>query len=265
VIKGNVDDKFAAKLTTALAFEGGDSVLEIEEAWVEATALPAGFGARIGRLASGIGYLNEKHSHQWDFDDQPLPYRAFLDGRYIDNGVQLLWLAPTDLYVELGGEVLQGEGGPSGLTTRSLFANIGGDVGTSSSWMAGGSYLEIDDMTSLSIAHAIWKWAPQGNWKQQNFVFQTEYFERRETGTETGWYAQAVYQPVQRWRFGARADGLQLESNDPRRFSVMMDWSNSEFSRLRLQFAREDDGTDTSNEWGLQYIHSIGAHGAHTF
>ena len=120
-------------------------------------------------------------------------------------------------------------------------------------------------MTSLSVAHGIWKWAPQGNWKQQNFVFQTEYFERRESSTETGWYAQAVYQPVQRWRFGARADALDLATNDSRRFSVMMDWSNSEFSRLRLQFAREDDGTDTSNEWGLQYIHSIGAHGAHSF
>ncbi len=265
VIKGNVDDKFAAKLTAALAFEGGESALGIEEAWVETTALPAGFGARMGRLASGIGYLNEKHSHQWDFADQPLPYRAFMGGRYIDNGVQLRWLAPTDLYVELGGELLQGEGDPSGLDSRSMFANIGGDIGTSSSWMAGGSYLEIDDMTSLSVAHAIWKWAPQGNWKQQNFIFQTEYFERRETSNETGWYAQAVFQPVQRWRFGLRADGLQLEASDPRRYTVMMDWSNSEFSRLRLQFGREDDGTDTGNEWGLQYVHSIGAHGAHSF
>ena len=118
VIKGNVDDKFAAKLTAALAFEEGDSVLEIEEAWVETTALPSGFGARMGRLASGIGYLNEKHSHQWDFADQPLPYRAFMGRRYIDNGLQLRWLAPTDVYLEPGGEILQGEGDPSGLASR---------------------------------------------------------------------------------------------------------------------------------------------------
>jgi len=265
IINANVDDKFTAWLTAALAFEDGESVLEIEEAWVEATALPAGFGARMGRFASGIGYLNEKHSHQWDFTDQPLPYQAFLDGRYVDNGVQLRWLAPTNLYMEFGGEVLQGEGDPSGLAASSLFANVGGDVGTDSSWLAGGSYLELDDMTRLSAAHFVWKWAPQGNWKQKNLVVQTEYFERRELGTDTGWYAQAVYQPVQRWRFGARADGLQLDSADARRFSLMMDWSNSEFSRLRLQVARDDDGAVTSNEWGLQYIHSIGAHGAHAF
>ena len=267
IMQANVDDKFRAWLTAAIALEDGESVIEIEESWVEATALPAGFGARIGRFASGIGYLNEKHSHQWDFADQPLPYQAFLDGRYFDGGVQMRWLAPTDVYMELGGEVLQGEGGSSGLNSRSVFANVGGDIGINSSWLAGGSYLEPDDSTSISIAHFVWKWAPQGNWRQRNFVFQTEYIERSDSVTDTGWYAQAVFQPVQRWRFGARADALQLDTdaNDPRRYTLMADWSNSEFSRLRLQFARSDDGSDTSNEWGLQYIVSIGAHGAHKF
>jgi hypothetical protein len=45
----------------------------------------------------------------------------------------------------------------------------------------------------------------------------------------------------------------------------MMDWSNSEFSRLRLQFARNESAIDDGNQWSLQYIHSIGAHGAHEF
>jgi hypothetical protein len=113
IMSANVDDKFAAYLTAALAFEDGESELEVEEAWVETTAMPAGFSARFGRMFSGIGYLNAKHSHTWDFADQALPYQAFLDGRYVDNGVQLRWLAPTDLYVEIGGEIMQGEDDPS--------------------------------------------------------------------------------------------------------------------------------------------------------
>jgi len=265
IMNANVDDKFAAYLTAALAYEDGESELEIEEAWVETTALPAGFGARFGRIASGLGYLNAKHSHQWDFVDLPLPYQAFLDGRYIDNGVQLTWLAPTDVYMELGGEILQGEGDPSGLAASTLFANVGGDVGSSSSWLAGASYLDRDDMASLSVAHFIWKWAPHGNWKDRNFVFQTEYFDYSDTGIDGGWYAQAIYQPFERWRFGARADGLQTDVDDPRRYSLMLDWSNSEFSRLRMQFTQDETGATNRNEWGLQYIHSIGAHGAHTF
>jgi hypothetical protein len=265
IMSANVDDKFAAYLTAALAFEDGESEFELEEAWVETTALPAGFSARFGRMFSGIGYLNAKHGHTWDFADQALPYQAFLDGRYVDNGMQLRWLAPTDLYVEIGGEIMQGEDDPSGLGASSVFTNVGGDVGPSSSWLAGASYLDLDATTSLSMAHFVWKWAPQGNWKQRNFVFQTEYLERRASNTETGWYAQAVYQPVQRWRFGARADALDLDGDDPRRYTVMMDWSNSEFSRLRLQFARSESAIDDGNQWGLQYIHSIGAHGAHSF
>jgi len=265
IMNANVDDKFAAYLTAALAFEDGGSELEIEEAWVETTALPAGFGARFGRVASGLGYLNAKHSHQWDFVDLPLPYQALFDGRYIDNGAQLTWLAPTDLYMELGGEILQGEGDPSGLAASTVFANVGGDVGPSSSWLAGASYLDRDGLNSLSAAHFIWKWAPLGNWKDRNFIFQTEYFDHRDNGIDGGWYAQAIYQPFARWRFGARADALDTDGDDPRRLSVMLDWSNSEFSRLRMQITRDETGLEERNEWGLQYIHSIGAHGAHTF
>ena len=265
IMNANVDDKFTAYLTAALAFEDGESELELEEAWVETTALPAGFAARFGRISSGFGYLNAKHAHQWDFADLPLPYQAFFDGRYIDNGARLTWLAPTDLYMELGGEVLQGEGDPSGLAASTLFANVGGDMGRSASWLAGASHLERDAMPSLTGAHFIWKWAPDGNWKDRNFIFQTEYFDHDDVALDGGWYAQAVFQPIPRWRIGARADALQTDGDDPRRYSVMFDWSNSEFSRLRMQFTRDQTGVTDVNAWGLQYIHSIGAHGAHSF
>ena len=60
-------------------------------------------------------------------------------------------------------------------------------------------------------------------------------------------------------------DSLDLEFDDPSRYALMFDWSNSEFSRLRFQVGRNEDALGSSNEWALQYIHSIGAHGAHTF
>ncbi|MEJ2274819.1 MAG: hypothetical protein P8Y01_09655 [Woeseiaceae bacterium] len=265
IMSANVDDKFTGYLTAALAFEDGESELELEEAWVEATALPAGLSARFGRMFSGIGYLNARHRHTWDFVDQALAYDAFLDGRYVDNGVQARWLAPTDLFIELSGEIMQGEGDPSGLGAHTLSGNIGGDVGTSHSWLAGLSRLEQDSGQELTIAHLVWKWAPDGNWRQRNFIFQSEYLENRDAFTETGWYAQAVFQPIPRWRVGARMDALEMEDHDPRRYSVMLDWSNSEFSRLRLQYARNEDASGSGNEWYFHYIHSIGAHGAHTF
>ena len=62
--------------------------VEIEEAFVDTLALPAGTGLRFGRFYSDIGYLNRVHSHAWDFRDQPLVYRAMLGSQYTDDGVQ---------------------------------------------------------------------------------------------------------------------------------------------------------------------------------
>jgi hypothetical protein len=46
----------------------------------------------------------------------------------------------------------------------------------------------------------------------------------------------------------------------------MVDWNNSEFSRLRLQYARDRSMPGvTDNQITFQYIMSLGAHGAHKF
>jgi hypothetical protein len=46
----------------------------------------------------------------------------------------------------------------------------------------------------------------------------------------------------------------------------MLDFSPSEFSRLRLQLARSRTQPDTTdNQVFLQYILSLGAHGAHRY
>ena len=313
-ISANVDDKFTAWLTVPVVIEDGEAAVEIEEAWLETLSLPAGLSARFGRFFSGIGYLNDKHAHSWDFADQPLPYQAFLGDQSLDDGVQLRWIAPTDMFLEIGAEVLRGGrypaagGANSGFGARSIYVNTGGDVGADHSWLAGVSYLDAESIerpsgdeddpllftgdSSTTIAEFVWKWAPQGNWKQRNFVFQSEFMWRNEDGIyalplagelpydadQRGWYAQAVYQPFPRWRFGTRIDSLSMsglgplfagteleDAGDPRRVSLMVDWSNSEFSRLRLQFTRDDAGSDDDNQFGIQYIHSIGAHGAHSF
>ena len=45
----------------------------------------------------------------------------------------------------------------------------------------------------------------------------------------------------------------------------MIDYSNSEFSRLRLQLQHDESGLEDNDQVILQYIMSIGAHGAHEF
>ncbi|HEY0634502.1 MAG TPA: TonB-dependent receptor [Gammaproteobacteria bacterium] len=97
---------------------------------------------------------------------------------------------------------------------------------------------------------------------------------------QSGYYAQVVYQFIPRWRAGYRYDWLDsgdvtfganagmLEPTDyhPTRHSMMVDYSPSEFSRLRLQLAQDKSMQEvTDNQVTLQYVMSIGPHGAHKF
>lgn len=107
--------------------------------------------------------------------------------------------------------------------------------------------------------------------------------------TQAGWYAQAVYRFLPQWRAAYRHDRLDhgtvsngivdnglgpttadfpllMTAYNPTRNTVMVDWSATEFSRLRLQLAQDKSRADiTDNQIVLQYILSLGAHGAHTF
>jgi hypothetical protein len=150
----------------------------------------------------------------------------------------------------------------------------------------------------------VWKWAPNGNTVDRNFKFQAEYLRRKEDGSlafdstatnlsdayrsdQSGWYVQGAYQFMPRWRVGLRyeelnsgnpdiglvnsgtltaADFPRLAENDPKRTTAMVDFSPSEFSRFRLQFARDEARfNEPDNQVFLQYIMSLGAHGAHKF
>jgi hypothetical protein len=327
-IAANIDQTLRGQLTLALAPEGG---AEVEEAYLRTLALPAGLTARAGRFLSGIGYVNGQHAHAWDFVDAPLAYKAMLGGQMKTDGVQLKWVAPTELFAELGAELGAGGAFPStdrnsnGATVAALFGHLGGDLGTDHSWRAGLSLLatsprdrRYDDVDSLGnpvgnafsgrsrtwLADAVWKWAPAGNASERSLVVQGEYFHRRETGslafdveganldgsygsTQSGFYGQAVWQFMPRWRLGYRYDRLDsgtpaiglvdagmltaadlplLMAYTPKRNSLMVDYSPSEFSRWRLQLARDQSRPEaTDNQLWLQYVVSLGAHGAHNY
>lgn len=264
----------------AVAF-GGDNSVSVEEAYIETTSLGNGLTLKGGRFFSSIGYQNSQHAHVWDFVDPPLAYQAMLGGQYADDGLQLAWLAPTDTFLELRGEVGRGltfpglDASRNGPGSAALSLHSGGDIGASSSWRAGLSVLDArgdagTPSTRVWVADGVWKWAPGGNATRTNFKLQAEYLRSIQDGRpiQSGWYTQALYQFMRGWRMGLRTERLDPGTADPkpRRNSLMLDWSPSEFSRVRLQYSRDQArpfGAD--NQWFLQYIMSLGAHGAHGF
>jgi len=96
------------------------SHIEVEEAYLKTRSLPAGFQIKGGKFLSDIGYINSRHSHDWDFVDRPLVSEyLFGDHGLQETGIQATWLAPSDTYSLFGLEVLQG--------TNSQLANQVGE------------------------------------------------------------------------------------------------------------------------------------------
>ena len=154
------------------------------------------------------------------------------------------------------------------------------------------------------VVDAMLKWTAAGDPRRRYLKLQGEYMDRTEDGdlsytalaptlsdsyraSQSGWYVQGVYQFLPRWRVGARYDSLDsgtpkiglIESGTlgwddfpllapatPSRTTLMLDWNLSEFSRLRTQYAWDDARPGpTDEQFFLQYIYALGAHGAHKF
>ncbi len=329
IMSANIDDMFYGQMTYALVAEGDETAIELEEAFFETIALGAGWSIRAGRFLSDIGYMNSKHGHVQDFVDMPVVYRAMLGGNYFDDGIQISWLAPTDIYSQFGVEVFKGDAFPSGgssddeFATWTAFMKFGGDWNVEHSWQAGlslwkndsldrqggghhhGSHEEVEEVASfagdseLMLIDFVYKWAPKGNAKEQNLKLQFEYFDRDENGLiqmlgsdpfeqttyygkQKGYYLQGVYQFIPKWRVGMRYDfidsdnygsdedvleeaGLLSAEDNLEKWSLMMDYSHSEFSRFRIQYSEENLSDVADKRLYFQYIMSIGSHGAHSY
>ena len=204
------------------------------------------------------------------------------------------------VFVHLGGDIGEQHSwraGVSHLSTQATDRDV--DVSDTS---GEGVEIPFTGKSKTSIVDVVYKWSIAPG---RSFKLQLETFRRKETGsltcadagsatslcateisdtvarTQKGGYVQAVYQFDKAWRAGLRLDRLNSGSTTygsalagvlpvvdytPKRSSVMLDWSPSEFSRLRLQLAKDQAQQGlTDKQVTLQYIMSLGAHGAHRF
>jgi len=327
-INSNIDHLFYGQLSIGLVEHDGTTEVDLEEAYIETLGLGEGFSIRAGRFSSAIGYQNQQHSHVWDFADTPLIYTSVWGETYLDDGVRLSWLAPTELYLNFGVEAFSGGRYPAGgeksdsIGSYVVYSTFGDDIGTNHSWQMGLSYFSADVINRESSSYAnesslssedtgftgdsdvyginlVYKWAPDGNTRTQNFKLQFEYFQVDEsgvislldnvplessnyTGDQSGFYVQGLYQFTAYWHSALRFDQLKssnsaddlsvlneanLNNNGvtPQRISAMLEWVPSQFSRVRLQYNIDESSDRKNNQIIIQYTMSMGAHGAHEF
>ncbi len=214
VMSANIDNTFYGKATLGFHNDDGSTEVDLEEAYIQTLGLGNGLTIKAGRFFSAMGYLNEHHVHTWDFADAPLIYRGLFGDQLRDDGLQLVYVAPTDTFLQVGAELLSGSYFPAGgeqndVGAATVFANIGGDIGIAHSWQLGLSHWQANDIegrtsgghshggttteetpsfdgdSKISALDFVYKWAPNGNPQNKHVKFQFEYFDRQEDGAIT--------------------------------------------------------------------------------
>jgi hypothetical protein len=275
------------------------SGVEVEEAMVTTTSLPADLQVKAGVFRSALGRQNGQHLHVQSFTRRPLLNAAYLgtDGLRAP-GVQVSWLLPVPFFLQLDVEAFS-VGAPENLSQPTTFgggartdftyaAELKAFAAASESLSISGGLnfatglspgLETNpELTGarsyLSGADLYVKFKPANEADSYfNVAWTTEYFARKlGRFVDAGLYSQVVVQVARRWSVGLREDVLGLPASELQpltsRTSLSIGFTATEFARMRAYVEREfAHSAVVSDSWGAYFLLevSIGAHGAHAF
>jgi len=265
-------------------FHMTSSTFEIDEAYVSTRDLPNGFKVKAGKFKSAFGRYNEKHQHAWEFSEQPLVYAGFFGPEGLsDPGIQLQWVAPTDTYLMLGVEAMQGTneqsfGYEKGNSLYNTYAKTSVDVTDDTSMLVGASYIHGKNTEGNTDIYAADLTVQTQLNSYSSLAWQSEYMYRYKeqdvkSGRQDGMYTQLVYDVDQNYAMGARYDILMknnLGDSDLAMYTAMIEYKPFEFSRLRLEYSFDKSKYYSGEQKDVQQLMlelniAVGAHGAHSY
>ena len=257
---------------------------EIDEAYVSTRDLPYGLKVKVGKFKSAFGRYNEKHQHAWEFSEQPLVYSGFFGPEGLsDPGVQLQWVAPTDTYLMLGIEAMQGTNEQSFAYAKTnnlynTYVKSSVDLTDDTSVLAGASYIHGKNLEGNTDIYAADLTVQTQLDSYRSLAWQSEYMYRNreqdiKTGRQDGMYTQLVYDINQNYSMGARYDILMknnLGDKNLDMYTAMIEYKPFEFSRLRLEYSLDKSKYYGGEQKDVQQLMlelniAVGAHGAHSY
>ncbi len=268
----------------------GETGVDVEEAYLTFTSLPAGWLAKVGKMRAEFGRVNTLHTHNLPWTDRPLVTENLLNGEegISDAGISLSHIipAPKGIFLEAIGQAYRGDSGSVFVTTRREDVSVVGrlrgygDITESTNLEMGFSYARghndqgSDFLTNLYGIDATLRWKPLRRAIYHSFLWRNEFvWSRRDelTGQQRafGMYSAAEYRVNRRWTLGGRFDWSERPTNASQRdagFSALLTYWPSEFSQIRGQYRfTRYDGRQDANELRFQFLFVMGAHGAHPF
>jgi len=139
-----------AVLVAALGADDGETVVELEEAYVTTQQLPFDLRLKAGTFFTAVGRRNAQHPHEWHWHDQPVVHTRLFGGDGMRGpGAQLDW-SPGGWQFVLGAQNADGETMTGFLASEEVYDEraIGGRAFTGREVRSGG-----DLVWSLRAAH----------------------------------------------------------------------------------------------------------------
>jgi len=279
----------------------GETGVNVEEAYVTFTSLPAGLLLKVGKKRADFGKVNTIHNHALPFIDRPLVTNNLVGGEDgIDDAgffLSRFLPAPKNWFLEGSAEVLRGDSADVFQASRRQDVSVVGhlrayrDLSESTNLDLGLSYarghnnLGSNFLTNLYSGDATLRWKPLRRAIYNSFLFRTELFWSArdqlsaavpnlfQTQHAFGMYSSAEYRVNRRWTVGGRFDrsGHATEARlTDTGFSGILTYWPSEFSQIRGQYrfghlATGPSDFSNANEILFQFLFVMGAHGAHPF
>ncbi len=170
-LSGVVDQYFAgeAMISAVLQPDTGETVVELEEAYLVSTSLPNDLQIKAGHYLTEFGRMNPVHGHSWAWLDQPIINSRIFGGDGMRApGARLGWELPGEAPAQLivGVQNASGETVPSFLASSAFYEEqgIGGRSFAAREVRSWNDYLfsarfdtdrKLDDATTLGLGASI--------------------------------------------------------------------------------------------------------------
>jgi len=250
----------------------GEEGVNVEEAYVTFTSLPAGLLLKVGKMRAEFGKVNTIHNHALSFIDRPLVTNNLVGGEdgIDDAGFSLSRFlpAPKNWFFQGTAQVFRGDSDDLFQATRRQDLSVVGhlrayrDLSESTNLDLGVSYARGHNnagvgtafdpsrfLTNLYSADATLRWKPLRRAIYHSFLFRNEFFWSArdqvspaaffQTEHAFGLYSDAEYRANRRWTIGGRFDrsGHATNANlTDTGFSAILTYWPSEFSQIRGQY-----------------------------
>ena len=250
----------------------GETGVNVEEAYVTFTSLPAGLLLKVGKMRAEFGKVNTIHNHALSFIDRPLVTNNLVGGEdgIDDAGFSLSRFlpAPKDWFFQGTAQVFRGDSDDLFQATRRQDLSVVGhlrayrDLSESTNLDLGVSYARGHNnagvgttfdpsrfLTNLYSVDATLRWKPLRRAIYHSFLFRNEFFWSArdqvspaaffQTEHAFGLYSDAEYRANRRWTIGGRFDRSGHASNanlTDTGFSAILTYWPSEFSQIRGQY-----------------------------